>query len=65
MRVRKLKNAVFWDVVQCRSCVKRRFGGTCSLHLQGTKIRERVTRMSMWLQSALANGKVSELAIAL
>jgi hypothetical protein len=22
-----LKNAVFWDVVPCRSCVNRRFGG--------------------------------------
>jgi hypothetical protein len=22
-----MKNAVFWDVAQCRSCVNRRFGG--------------------------------------
>jgi hypothetical protein len=36
-----LKNAVFWDVVPCRSCVNRRFGGTYRFHLQGTKIRER------------------------
>jgi hypothetical protein len=30
----KLKNAVFWDVAPCRSCVNRRFGGTYRLHLQ-------------------------------
>jgi hypothetical protein len=23
-----MKTAVFWDVVPCRSCVNRRFGGT-------------------------------------
>jgi hypothetical protein len=23
-----MKNAVFWDVASCRSCVNRRFGGT-------------------------------------
>jgi hypothetical protein len=34
-----LKNADFWDVAPCRSCVNRRFGGTCRLHLQGRKIR--------------------------
>jgi hypothetical protein len=26
-----MKNAVFWDVAPCRSCVNRRFGGT-SVH---------------------------------
>jgi hypothetical protein len=26
-----MKNAVFWDVTLCRSCVSRHFGGTCSL----------------------------------
>jgi hypothetical protein len=31
-----MKNAVFWDVAPCRSCVKRRFGGTYRLHLHGT-----------------------------
>jgi hypothetical protein len=35
-----MKNAVFWDVAKCRSCVNRRFGGTYRLHLQGSKIRE-------------------------
>jgi hypothetical protein len=35
-----LKNAVFWDVALCRSCVNRRFGETYHLHLQGRKIRE-------------------------
>jgi hypothetical protein len=36
-----IKNAVFWDVAPCRSCVSWRFGGTFRLHLQGRKIRER------------------------
>jgi hypothetical protein len=31
-----MKNAVFWDVAPCRSCVNRRFGGTYRLHLQLT-----------------------------
>jgi hypothetical protein len=34
-----MKNAVFWDVAPCRSCVNRRFGGTYRLHLQGRKCR--------------------------
>jgi hypothetical protein len=37
-----MKNAVFWDVAPCRSCVIRRFGGTYRFHLLGRKIRERV-----------------------
>jgi hypothetical protein len=36
--------------VPCRSGVNRRFGGTCRLHLQGRKIRERGTSDSRWLQ---------------
>jgi hypothetical protein len=32
-----MKNAVFWDVALCRSCVNRRFEGTYRLHLQGIK----------------------------
>jgi hypothetical protein len=43
------KNAVFWDVAPCRSCVNRRFRGTYVLHLQGRKIRERGTSVSRWL----------------
>jgi hypothetical protein len=46
-----MKNAVFWDVAPCRSCVNRRFGGTYRLHLQGRIIRERETSVSRWLQS--------------
>jgi hypothetical protein len=46
-----MKNAVFWDVVACRFCVNRRFGGTYRLNLQGRKIRERGTSVSRWLQS--------------
>jgi hypothetical protein len=30
-----IKNAVFWDVAPCRSCVNRRFGGT-SVHTRST-----------------------------
>jgi hypothetical protein len=47
-----MNNAVFWDVAPCRSCVKRRFGGTYRFHLQGRKIRERGTNVSRWLQIA-------------
>jgi hypothetical protein len=46
-----VKNADFWDVVPCRSCVNRRFGGMYRLHLQGRKIRERGTSVSRWLQT--------------
>jgi hypothetical protein len=51
-QVRDLKNAVFWDVAPCSSCVNQRFGGTYCLHLQATKIRERGTSVSRWLQTA-------------
>jgi hypothetical protein len=44
-----MKNTVSWDVAPCRSCVNRSFGGMYRLHLQGTKIRERGTRVSRWL----------------
>jgi hypothetical protein len=47
-----MKNAVFWDVVPCRSCVNRRLGGMYRLHLQGRKIGERGTSVSKWLQLA-------------
>jgi hypothetical protein len=46
-----MKNAVFWDVAPCRSCVNRRFGGTYCLFLQGRKIREWGTSVNRWLQS--------------
>jgi hypothetical protein len=36
------KNAVFWVVAQCGSCVKRYFGGTYCLHFQYRIIRELV-----------------------
>jgi hypothetical protein len=51
--VNLLKNAVFWGVALCRSCVNRRFGGTYRLHLQGRKIREQGTSLSRWLQTEL------------
>jgi hypothetical protein len=47
-----MKNAVFWEMALCRSCVNRRFGGTYRYHLQGRKIRVRGTSMNRWLQSA-------------
>jgi hypothetical protein len=46
-----MKNVVYWDVAPCRSCVKRPFGGTHHLHLQGRKFRERGTSVSRWLQT--------------
>jgi hypothetical protein len=46
----KLKNAIFWDVAPCSSCVNRRFGGMYRLHLQGRKIHEQGTSVSRWLQ---------------
>jgi hypothetical protein len=47
-RVVTMKDAVFWDVAPCRSCVNRHFGGTHRLHLQGRKISERGTSVSRW-----------------
>jgi hypothetical protein len=50
-----MRNAVFWDVAPRGSCVNRRFLGTYHLHLQGTKIRERATILSRWLQTELSS----------
>jgi hypothetical protein len=47
-----MKNAVFWDMAPCRSCVRRSFGGTYRLHLQSRKIRQRETSVSSWLQTS-------------
>jgi hypothetical protein len=46
-----MKNAVFWDVALCTTCVNRHFRGTYRLHLQGRKICERGTSVSRWLQT--------------
>jgi hypothetical protein len=46
-----MKNAVFWDVAPCRSCVNRRFGGKYRLYFQGRKIHEPGTSVSRWLQT--------------
>jgi hypothetical protein len=54
------KNAVFWDVALCRSCVNRRLGGTYRLHLQGRKIRERGTIASRWLRPEGLHGATSQ-----
>jgi hypothetical protein len=34
-----MKDAIFWDVAPCRSCVTRCFGGTYRFHLHGRKVR--------------------------
>jgi hypothetical protein len=47
----RIKNAIFWDVGPCRSCVNPRFRGKYHLHFPGTKIRERETSVSKWLQT--------------
>jgi hypothetical protein len=47
------KNAVFWDVAPCSSCVNRRFGGRYRLHLQARKMRDRGISVSRWLQTEL------------
>jgi hypothetical protein len=44
----------------CRSCVNRRFGGTCLLHLQGRKIRERGTSLSRWLVDGILHSRLCE-----
>jgi hypothetical protein len=54
-----MKNAVFWDVAPCTSCISRRFEGTYRLHLQSRKIRQRGTSVSRWLQSVLDGGEWS------
>jgi hypothetical protein len=43
-----MKNAVFWDVAPCRTCMNQRFGGTYRFHFQSRKIRERGTSLSRW-----------------
>jgi hypothetical protein len=53
-----MKNAVFWDVTPCRSCVSRRFRGTYHLHLQDRKIRKRGTNVSRWLQTEPPVGRI-------
>jgi hypothetical protein len=45
-----IKNAIFWGVMPCRSCLNRRFGGKYRLHLHGRIIRERGTGVGRWLQ---------------
>jgi hypothetical protein len=36
--IRKLKNAVFWDVAPYGFIINCRFEGTCRLHLQGSSL---------------------------
>jgi hypothetical protein len=54
-----IKNAVFWDVAPCRSCVNRCFGGTYSLRLQGRNIRERGTSVCRWLLRSCTLGSLA------
>jgi hypothetical protein len=46
-----MKNAVFWDVAPCTSCVNRRFGGTYRLRLQGRKSASEITSVCRWQQT--------------
>jgi hypothetical protein len=46
-----MKNAIFWDVAPCISCVNRRFGGRYRLRVQARKIRDPGTSVSKWLQT--------------
>jgi hypothetical protein len=42
-----MKNAVFWDVAPCRSCMSRRFGGTPTMEairFSETSVHTRTTR---------------------
>jgi hypothetical protein len=48
-----MKNAVFWNVAPCRSCVNRCFGGTYRLNFQAGK---RVQSAATCLRSFLARG---------
>jgi hypothetical protein len=48
---KNMKNALFWNVALCISCVYRRFGGTYRLRLQGWEIRVRGTSVNRWLQA--------------
>jgi hypothetical protein len=41
-----MKNAVFWDVMSCRSCKNRCFGGTNCLHLRVKRIGELETMLA-------------------
>jgi hypothetical protein len=52
-----MKNAVFWDVTPCRSCVNRRFGGTYRL-LQGRKIYEQGTSVSCWAPAHIGSSQI-------
>jgi hypothetical protein len=54
-----MNNAVFWDVVLCRSWVNWRFRGTYCLHLQGRKICEQGTNISRQLQTEPTVGNTS------
>jgi hypothetical protein len=54
------KNATFWDVAPCRSCVNRCFVGTYRLHLQDRKISERGTSVSRIQGLRETNTKLSE-----
>jgi hypothetical protein len=46
-----MKNAIFWDVALCRSCVNQHFGGMYCLQLQGRKICEQGASVSRGLQT--------------
>jgi hypothetical protein len=54
------KNAVFWDVAPCRSCVNRRFGGTYRLHLHGRKLLTLVILPWRWRRYVLPKRRFTQ-----
>jgi hypothetical protein len=52
------KNAVFWDVAPCRSCVSRRFGRKYRQHLQDRNISERGISVSRWLFTLVLRSRI-------
>jgi hypothetical protein len=55
-----MKNAVFWDVAPCTSCVNRCFGGTYRLHLQGIKSASEEPARAGGLQTAAETSNLTD-----
>jgi hypothetical protein len=52
-----MKNAVFWDVAPCRSCVNRRFGGTelSNVSMSSLPIEEHYVRFEVFTAVTMKN----------
>jgi hypothetical protein len=53
-----MKNAVFWDMVSCRSCVDRRFGGAYHLTIKVEQSASKEPAWAVLLQIAATEGGV-------